>query len=72
MAQKAGLLGGTIEGKSVLLGGDIILSVNEHQFNNQQSVKQIMQTIKDFKPGGQFKIVIWCKGKRKTITLGAL
>lgn len=72
LAQSAGLEGGriqaVIEGKPLLLGGDIILSINGNSFDNQQSVDNIMQSIKDIKPGKVMEIVVWRYGKKQNIS----
>jgi len=73
IAQKAGLKGGKIpaeiNGKSILLGGDIILSINDKQFNSKQSIRDIMQSIISIKPGSLLKVVIWRSGNKETIQL---
>lgn len=73
LARNAGLEGGGIEsilkGKKVMLGGDIILSINQHQFDSEKAIKDIMQSIKEIKPGSQLNITVWRSGQKKTITI---
>lgn len=73
LAYKAGLRGGRIEanlaGQSVMLGGDIILSINGKTIANANGVKDILQMIKNIKSGMSIKLVLWRQGKRKTISI---
>ena len=73
LAQKAGLMGGriesTLQGKQVMLGGDIILAVNQHEFDSEQSIKDIMDSIKKLKSGSKLNIVVWRRGKKKSIEI---
>lgn len=52
-----------------MLGGDIILAVNGNQFENRQSVEDIMLSIKEIKPGSKIDVEIWREGKKRIITL---
>ncbi len=73
LAEKAGLQGGRIEsslqGKKVMLGGDIILAVNQHEFDSERSIKDIMDSIKDLKSGSKLNIVVWRHGEKKVIDI---
>ncbi len=68
MGQKAGLQGGTvnatIEDQPVLLGGDIILSINGHMINSKKAIKDIMRSFEEMKPGTYLKFVLWRHGKK--------
>lgn len=66
LAYAAGIKGGTvkatIEGKDVLLGGDIILSINGKTLTNQASIEAIMKSIKDIQPGSHLILTVWRHG----------
>jgi S1-C subfamily serine protease len=64
---KAGIIKAVIEGKDVLLGGDIILTINGKAFDSQQAIEAIMKSIKEIKPGSIIKLVVWRKGNKHPI-----
>ncbi|NQZ80909.1 MAG: trypsin-like peptidase domain-containing protein [Colwellia sp.] len=64
---KAGTIKATIEGKDVLLGGDIILTINGQAIDSQQAIEAIMKSIKEIKAGSIIELVVWRKGKKHPI-----
>jgi S1-C subfamily serine protease len=64
---KAGSIKAEIEGREVLLGGDIILSINGKAFDSQQAIEAIMQSIKEIKPGSVIELTVWRKGNKHPI-----
>ena len=73
IAQQAGISGGgikaKIEGKEILLGGDIILSINGISFTNEQAVRNILQSIQSVKSGQSMTVGLWRKGKIVKLTM---
>lgn len=73
LAYKAGLRGGTIEanlaGENVMLGGDIILSINGKNVGSSGGVKEILGFLKNVKSGTSLKLELWRKGKTELILI---
>ena len=74
-AQKAGIKGGTIyaviDDIPMMLGGDIILSVNGVSFNGDSDINNVIQSTAEIKSRDRLVLSIWRQGKRKEITLKA-
>ena len=74
-AEKVGFKGGTLNAQigntSLILGGDIILSVNGIYFNTHRDVENMMESIKNFKKEDILVFEIWRDGQRKKLTLAA-
>jgi serine protease Do len=72
-AFKAGIKGGTLQsniaGLPMMLGGDIILSINGNDFNNKKAIKDIMQSLKDVKPGQIIELTVWRSGKKELLKI---
>jgi type II secretory pathway component PulC len=58
-----------IAGLPMMLGGDIILSINGNDFNNKQAIKDIMQSLKDVKPGQIIELTVWRSGKKQLLKI---
>jgi serine protease Do len=73
IAHKAGLKAGSVKaniaGEDLLLGGDIILSINNQSFDSQISIEAIMTSIKEIKTGSVIKLIVWRKGKKHLINV---
>lgn len=73
LAYQAGLRGGKIKanlaGNDVMLGGDVILSINGKTIGNAGDVKAILQMIKNIQSGMSLKLELWRQGKRKSISI---
>lgn len=73
LAYKAGLRGGRIAanvaGSDLMLGGDVILSINNKTIGNASGTKDVLQMIKNIKSGDKLKLELWRQGKRETISI---
>jgi serine protease Do len=73
IAWRSGIRGGTlranIEGADLILGGDIILKVNEVLVENDGSYDQIYQSLSKLKPGDNLEITILRQGKEWKLTI---
>jgi S1-C subfamily serine protease len=69
-AARAGLKGGqtqaTVGGQEVLLGGDIIVKVNDKDI---QSMDEVVQAVNDAEPGDDLKLTVLRDGKQQDITV---
>ena len=73
IAWRSGIRGGTlranIEGSELILGGDIILKVNEVLVENDGSYDQIYQSLSRLKPGDNLEITILRQGQESKLTI---
>ena len=73
IAWRSGIRGGTlranIEGAELILGGDIILKVNEVLVENDGSYDQIYQSLSKLKPGDNLEITILRQGQESKLTI---
>ena len=73
IAWRSGIRGGTlranIEGAELILGGDIILKVNEVVVENDGSYDQIYQSLSRLKPGDNLEITILRQGQASKLTI---
>jgi S1-C subfamily serine protease len=73
IAWRSGIRGGTlranIEGAELILGGDIILKVNEVVVENDGSYDQIYQSLSRLKPGDNLEITILRQGQESKLTI---
>jgi len=60
---RPGTLRGNIEGEDMVLGGDVILRVNEVAVGNNASFDQIFESMGQVKPGENLVITIFRQGK---------
>jgi len=60
---RAGSLRANVEGEELVLGGDIILRVNDVSIDNDASGDQILESIGSFKPGENLVITILRQGE---------
>lgn len=71
-AGKIGLRGGifyaTIEGESILIGGDVILSFNNIPFTSAENMDKVDDEIAGLEPGSAFKLKILREGKIVELT----
>ena len=66
---RAGTLRANVEGSDLILGGDIILKVNEVTVQNEGSYDEIYQTISRLKPGDSLAITILRQGQVWKLTI---
>jgi S1-C subfamily serine protease len=66
---RAGTLRANIEGSDLILGGDIILKVNEVLVENDGSYDEIYQSINRLKPGDNLEIMILRQGQVWKLTI---
>ena len=75
IAWRTGIRGGTmranIEGSELILGGDIILKVNEVLVENEGSYDEIYQSLSRLKPGDNLEIMILRQGQVWKLTIPA-
>ena len=55
----------------MVLGGDIILSVNEIQVDSPDSIWQIRDSLKSFKTGDSLRVEVYRSGRRDQLELTA-
>jgi len=74
-AEQAGIRGGTVEAifesGPVLLGGDVILSVNGISFNSHENLAKIIQSLLDIQANESVEFVVWRGGKRLKFVIRA-
>ena len=66
---QAGSLPATIRDQPIILGGDIILSVNGFNFDSQTNIHSIIETIANVTPGSKLTVLIWRDGKKRRLTI---
>ena len=64
-----GTLRATVEGEEIILGGDIILRVNETSVENDGSYDEICRSIGSLKPGDKLAITIFRQGHIVTLSI---
>jgi len=64
-----GTLRATVEGEEIILGGDIILRVNEISVENDGSYDEICRSIGSLKPGDKLVITIFRQGHIVTLSI---
>lgn len=74
-AARLGLRAGQIpilfKDENMVLGGDIILSVNEIQVDSPDSIWQIRDSLKSFKAGDSLRVEVYRSGRRDQLELTA-
>jgi len=67
-----GITGGsynsTIEGQEILLGGDIILEVNNIPVTSKDNLKKVIDSFNNLKEGDQFSLTVFRAGRSKVLT----
>jgi len=73
VAYKAGLRGGKLQanlaGEDVIIGGDIILSINGKTMGSEGDIRDILQMVKHIQPGTSLKLELWRRGQRENISI---
>ena len=67
MGLHAGDIPISIDGNTVLLGGDVILAVNDVRVESADSVRRIRDVLRSFKPGERLRLEIWREGARRFV-----
>ena len=69
---RMGLIGGNyranIEGQEIMIGGDVILAVNDIPLTSQENMEKIGDLLGTLSPGASFKVTILREGKTKILT----
>lgn len=75
LASRSGIRGGTlravVEGEEVILGGDLILSVNGISVENEESYDEIYRSIGSVKPGNNLVIDVLRQGQLVSLCIPA-
>jgi S1-C subfamily serine protease len=64
---QAGYLTVEIEGNSLLLGGDVVLEINDIKIEDLGSIEKIRKKVRQLKSGELFTLIVWRAGKRLKI-----
>jgi hypothetical protein len=66
---RAGILRANVEGEEIVLGGDIILRVNEVSVEQNASYDEIYGSIARLKPGDNFVITVFRQGQSVKLSI---
>ncbi|MEE8046997.1 MAG: trypsin-like peptidase domain-containing protein [Dehalococcoidia bacterium] len=66
---KAGRIPITFEGQSTILGGDIVLMVNDIRIDSPESIQRIRKSLRFYKPGERVLVEILRAGRKERLDL---
>lgn len=67
--RRGGNILATLDNTPVMIGGDIILSVNGITLSSEENIQQIIKSIINIKAGDKINLAVWRRGKRHLFIL---